>query len=877
MGGEWPLVGRDLELNLLNGLVRSGHRSGAVLAGPAGVGKTRLALECLAGAARAGLPTAQAAVTRSAVNLPFGALAPLLPEVDASAAGTVQNRASFLRRCCSAFAERGGEQRLVLFIDDAHLLDDASATLTHQLAETNSAFVLATVRSGEHAPDSVTALWKDGLAERVELGGLDTLAIEDLLVTALGGPVERGTVARLSARCQGNVLFLRELILGAVATGALARDGGLWRLVGHLTPSDRLVELVEARLGGLGEAERALLELVALGEPLGSAELTTLADPLLAESLERHDLLQSRMDGRRLELSLAHPVYGEVLRARISALRLRAVQRALADALEATGARRRHDTLRLATWRLEGGGAVRGDLMLAGALVARSRWAISLAERLARAAVEAGAGFEGGLLLGQLCAFRGHADEAEKVYAELASRALDDTQRALLATSRVDNLIAAGQLPEAALVAEEAEAVIEDEVCRDEITAKRAFGLVMSGRTAEALDIIVPLLQRAEGRTLASAGFTGAIALSLSGRLAEAVTAADRSIATLRVLSGPPLGIDAFMPLSLRIFALTCAGRLEEAAATGTAECEAAAAARSAGTRAFVSMYLARTLLTCGQVEAAARRAQEAAGLYRAGRFSTLLRVALIPLAQALALLGRRDEAREILAEIDSLGLPSSYVHGAELSRARAWTEVACDDLHGGRRLLEEAAAVAAENGDRVLEAAALHDLARLGWAKGAAARLAELATGTEGELVPAQATHATALAAGDASGLEDASAAFEKLGAVLFAAEAAADAAVAWRKARDTRRAAAAERRAGTLATRCEGATTPALRAIETRALLTQAEREVALLAAAGRSNKEIAEQLFLSLRTVENYLHRAYEKLGVSGRAELAAALES
>lgn len=43
-----------------------------------------------------------------------------------------------------------------------------------------------------------------------------------------------------------------------------------------------------------------------------------------------------------------------------------------------------------------------------------------------------------------------------------------------------------------------------------------------------------------------------------------------------------------------------------------------------------------------------------------------------------------------------------------------------------------------------------------------------------------------------------------------------------------------------------------------------------------AGRSNKEIAEQLYLSLRTVENYLHRAYEKLGVSGRAELAAALE-
>jgi DNA-binding CsgD family transcriptional regulator len=46
-------------------------------------------------------------------------------------------------------------------------------------------------------------------------------------------------------------------------------------------------------------------------------------------------------------------------------------------------------------------------------------------------------------------------------------------------------------------------------------------------------------------------------------------------------------------------------------------------------------------------------------------------------------------------------------------------------------------------------------------------------------------------------------------------------------------------------------------------------------VLAAGGRSNTEIAEQLFLSRRTVENRLHRVYEKLGISGRDELAEAL--
>jgi hypothetical protein len=209
-------------------------------------------------------------------------------------------------------AERGGGQRLVLFIDDAHFLDVASATLAQQLAETGSAFVLATVRLGGFVPDPVTALWKDGSACRVDIEALDPSAIANLLVAALGGPIESVTVARLRDCCRGNILFLRELVLGARASGALTCDDGQWHLVGPLIPSDRLIELVETRLGDLDDAERGLLELIALGEPLGIDEIAALGSLAVAESLERQGLVQSRVDGRRLELRLAHPVYGDV-------------------------------------------------------------------------------------------------------------------------------------------------------------------------------------------------------------------------------------------------------------------------------------------------------------------------------------------------------------------------------------------------------------------------------------------------------------------------------------------------------------------------------------------------------------------------------------
>ncbi|MGO1057063.1 helix-turn-helix transcriptional regulator [Crossiella sp. CA198] len=55
----------------------------------------------------------------------------------------------------------------------------------------------------------------------------------------------------------------------------------------------------------------------------------------------------------------------------------------------------------------------------------------------------------------------------------------------------------------------------------------------------------------------------------------------------------------------------------------------------------------------------------------------------------------------------------------------------------------------------------------------------------------------------------------------------------------------------------------------------LTASERRVAGLAAAGRANREIAQELFVTPKTVENHLGRIYTKLGIAGRRDLAQAL--
>jgi DNA-binding CsgD family transcriptional regulator len=55
----------------------------------------------------------------------------------------------------------------------------------------------------------------------------------------------------------------------------------------------------------------------------------------------------------------------------------------------------------------------------------------------------------------------------------------------------------------------------------------------------------------------------------------------------------------------------------------------------------------------------------------------------------------------------------------------------------------------------------------------------------------------------------------------------------------------------------------------------LTAAERRVAVLVAAGRTNREVADELFLAERTVAGHLTRVYAKLGVRSRTELARRL--
>jgi DNA-binding CsgD family transcriptional regulator len=874
---EWPFLFRDGELDRVLKLVRAPTARGVVLAGPAGAGKTALAAAVLERAAAAGMPTTRIMTGNTRSQVPFGAVAMLLPELPRLP--VAPEPTEWARRLAHAVRRSADGGRLVVLVDDAHLLDEGSATVIQQLAVTNSAFVMATVRTGETVPEPVASLWQDELVERIDLETLADAHLGDLLAAYLGGPVAGPTVSALIGRSKGNMLFLRELVRSALSDQALRREGGVWCLVGELHPSDRLVELVAARLRGIGRAERAVLEMLALGEPLLETELRALAadDADTVGGLLEGGLITATFAGGTVRVTLVHPLYGEVLRDQLSATRRRRITLALAEMVEAGGSSEPDDLLRIATWRKVCGGA-RPEVMEAAARIALQRFDYDLAEQLARAAVDGGAGHSARLLRAELVAMRGHRAEAETLLAKLWDTASDDLERAQVALVRLDNALLQIDLDKLFEICDEALGMITDPQSRLRIGVQRMWAVLPAGGPAGVLRAAEDVTGPFDPDSELAYGVVQSFAFTRGGRAAEAEDALPPSDEDDESYSTRFLGDVRWATLHDFYLCelLNSLGRLRDSEQVGTHAYRRSGEDGALLGTAISAFALSIALAERGRVGSAVRYAREACALVENLDERYLMGQSLLQLAYSSALARDAGAAAEALARFEALALPPALRwHHVGRAHTLAWTAAAHGEIAAAVDLFEEEVAHSLSCGDLIRAGMALHGLARVGHARGAAERLRSIAVEAEGEFMTLRADHAEALVDRDTGRLDAVSHSFESLGADLLAAEAAADAAVLWRRQGNPTKAAASEARARDLTERCEGAGTPALSSVAARSVLTPAEWGTAVLASEGRSNKEIAAMQGITVRTVESFLRHAYAKLGITGRAELAESL--
>jgi ATP/maltotriose-dependent transcriptional regulator MalT len=240
-------------------------------------------------------------------------------------------------------------------------------------------------------------------------------------------------------------------------------------------------------------------------------------------------------------------------------------------------------------------------------------------------------------------------------------------------------------------------------------------------------------------------------------------------------------------------------------------------------------------------------------------------------LARAYAALGSTDEAERVLNDAKEHTGRYVAMNDPQLMIAKSWLAAAKGGERSAIELVRAAADEAQRTGQYAVEAEALHHAARFG-DRTVAGRLAALKERVDGPVVNLQARHAAAVATSDAEALDAVSAEFEDAGFVLSAADSSAQAVPLHDRHGKRRRSAESAARAQRLAAQCGGAVTPAIRSAGRPLPVTSREREIAALVAAGLSNREIAERLSVSIRTVEGHVYHACVKLDVTDRDELA-----
>lgn len=931
-GSQPALLERAEELAAVDAAIANalgGAGTLVVIEGPAGIGKSALLAEGRARADASGLTVLSARASELEAAFSFGVVRQLFEAAVAAAPDDARSRLLGGAAAPAARLFSSGEpdgrseddayallhalywltanlaeaQPLAVSVDDVQWSDAPSLRWLAYLArrlEGVPVCVLATLRPVDDEHPLLAELLADPATVLVRPSALSAPSVAELVRLELGADVEDAFSLACHHATGGNPLLLRELVRSLAAEN-VAPVAASAAAVARLAP-DAVTRSVRVRLERLpAEVARLARAVAVLGGRAGRDETAALA------GLERREVAPAAAALARVDLllpeppfSFVHPLVRNAVYESISVQEREAEHARAAELLVALGAPAEQVAAQLLLAPPETvPGAV--ELLRQAARRAAAEAGLESAVRyLSRALDEPVAGEERGALLLELAAVEANLGSPRVVahLREAVSLLHDSARRAEASLALGHALYWAGDEEEgvealeralgdgAALDVElrhrlEAELVVNAtrlpsqyerartllagvDVTPDDgpgarvLLCGQAYHETAAGGDADragttALAALTAMSDEERARNYTA----GAYALLRTDRVDEGIQLLDATLADVRRRGA----IFHFSSLSMtRAIFQYARGALVEAEADGRAAVETLPH-RGVWFRFAAHGWLAQILVERGAVDEAAGLLEAVEASVAADAFSRA------PLLRARAMVesARGDHRAALTAALELGDALAAFGHTNPASSYPAWRSLAALEHHalGDTRAARELAREEAEQARAWGVASPL----------GRALRILGLVEGGEGGLAAAH--EAVAVLEPSPAHVEHAYA-LADLGAALRRANRRADAREHLRRALEL-----AQRSGATLlAERAHEeliATGARPRRVELSgaAALTPSERRIAAMAAEGMSNREIAQALFVTLRTVEMHLSNAFRKLGVSSRTQLGAAL--
>jgi DNA-binding CsgD family transcriptional regulator len=798
---------------------------------------------------------------------------------------------------------------LLIAVDDAHWADEPSLRWLAHLAprlEGPAVAVLAALRPVQPVlvGSSLQAL-RDEAQSVVRPELLSEPAVGTIVRAMLGPDVSGEVCAAVWAASGGNPLYLTEVVRAARSGGRppAELDPAELAAAGH----DGIARRVLAGVRGLHPGALPFAQALAvLGDGCELRHAAALAGVdvseaiSLAAALARLEVLADDAPPR-----FVHPVVREAVEASLASDARDALHRSAAALLHSNRAPPGHVAAHLIGARPVGDGWVVDRLRDAAAAAMRTGAAVAAAALLGRALAEPPP-------VGQRVAVLREAARAEAaagretacVHLEEALRlSADPPERAEIALEVAEAYAGLFRWVEAVDVIERALTELGD--TDDELAARLEGELVVCGlHDARRASRVAPVLARLSARSI-SGGVVEARAVArgmsalLAGRPAE-----DAAGPLEQALSHAPPRAENWDTRAAMLWTLVAAERfdsVEQALGPMIAEVH-----QSGSARGFVAVYstLGLLKLRLGALPEADASARVALRVLQEGDFAPGLAFAATVLCDVAVEAGALDEAQALIGLLPQQDWPAG-VGTVLIPAARGRLRLAQGRPAEALVDFETCASMFSPDlwGTEMLDCGYLH--ARAGAAL-ALLRLGERASALEtaySELADVRAfgapralgiaSRVAGLAEGGDRGLEllrESVAGLRGSPALLELAHSLTELGAALRRAGERNAAGDPLGEALDLAARC-GARRVAARAREElkatgarprrdwrtgMEALTPSELRIVALAAEGRTNREIAHELYVTLKTVEGHLSRAYTKLGIKGRAELPTVID-